>query len=88
MLPSFITSVLFGDTSSPTGTRTGEPITEKTTMRGEIHELGLESYAFSGMQGWRMTMEDAHVVCTDIPVDGQMESLPKGHALFGVMDGQ
>ena len=33
-------------------------------------------------------MEDAHVVCTDIPVDGQMESLPKGHALFGVMDGQ
>lgn len=87
MLPSFITSLLYGETYSPMGTRTDGPITEKSTVRGEVHELGLESYAFSGMQGWRMTMEDAHMVCTDIPVHGQKQHLPKGHALFGVMDG-
>lgn len=27
------------------------------------------------------------MVCTDIPVEGHPENLPKGHALFGVMDG-
>ncbi len=86
MLPSFITSVLFGDTTLPTGTRTGEPITEKSTVRGDVKERGIESYAFSGMQGWRMTMEDAHMVCEDIPVEGA-GCLRKGHALFGVMDG-
>lgn len=87
MLPSFITSLLYGETYSPMGTRPDGPITEKSTVRGEVHQLGLESYAFSGMQGWRMTMEDAHMVCTDIPVGGQKQKLPKGHALFGVMDG-
>jgi len=87
MLPSFITSVLFGDTTLPTDHRTGGPITEKSTVRGHVKQLGLESYAFSGMQGWRMTMEDAHMVCTDIPVDGTGTNLRKGHALFGVMDG-
>jgi len=60
---------------------------KKTTVKGEIHEAGLESYAFSGMQGWRLTMEDAHMVCTDIPVEGRREGLRKGHAIFGVMDG-
>mmetsp|Transcript_11157 Transcript_11157/g.26809 ORF Transcript_11157/g.26809 Transcript_11157/m.26809 type:complete len:409 (-) Transcript_11157:155-1381(-) len=87
MLPSFITSVLFGENTSQSGTRSSEPITEKTTVRGEIHQVGLESYAFSGMQGWRLTMEDAHMVCTDIPVEGRREGLRKGHAIFGVMDG-
>jgi serine/threonine protein phosphatase PrpC len=88
ILPSFITSVLFGDNASPeTGTRANEPLTEKTTVRGDVKQAGLESYAFSGMQGWRMTMEDAHMVCTSIPVDGREEPLRKGHAIFGVMDG-
>lgn len=87
MLPSFITSVLFGDNATQTGTRTNEPITEKTTVRGNVNKAGLESYAFSGMQGWRMTMEDAHMVCTDIHVEGRLEPLRKGHAIFGVMDG-
>lgn len=32
-------------------------------------------------------MEDAHMVCTDIHVEGRQESLRKGHAIFGVMDG-
>lgn len=87
MLPSFITSVLFGDNASQTGTRLGEPITEKTTARGHVRQAGLESYAFSGMQGWRMTMEDAHMVCTEVRVEGRQEPLSKGHAIFGVMDG-
>lgn len=86
MLPSFITSVFFGDGPKDSGATTKEPITEKTTVRGEIHEEGLESYAVSGMQGWRLSMEDAHLVCTDIPVEGVSKKL-KGHAIFGVMDG-
>lgn len=32
-------------------------------------------------------MEDAHMVCTSIPVEGQDKHLSEGHALFGVMDG-
>uniref|UniRef100_A0A7S4AQP9 protein-serine/threonine phosphatase n=1 Tax=Pseudo-nitzschia australis TaxID=44445 RepID=A0A7S4AQP9_9STRA len=87
MFPSFITSVLFGENSPQPGTRSNEPITEKTTVRGSVHEAGLESYAFSGMQGWRVTMEDAHMVWTDIPVEGRQEPLRKGHVIFGVMDG-
>ena len=89
MFPSFISSVFFGDggTTPLAGTRASEPITQKETVRGNIHEAGLESYAFSGMQGWRITMEDAHMVCNVIPVAGQVEPLRKGHAIFGVMDG-
>jgi serine/threonine protein phosphatase PrpC len=89
MFPSFISSVFFGDggTTPLAGTRASEPITLKETVRGNIHEAGLESYAFSGMQGWRVTMEDAHMVCNVIPVAGQAEPLRKGHAIFGVMDG-
>ena len=90
MFPSFISSVFFGDggTTPLAGTRASEPITQKETVRGNIHEAGLESYAFSGMQGWRVRMEDAHMVCNVIPVAGQVEEpLRKGHAIFGVMDG-
>ena len=89
MFPSFISSVFFGDggTTPLAGTRASEPITQKETVRGNIHEAGLESYAFSGMQGWRVNMEDAHMVCNVIPVAGQVEPLRKGHAIFGVMDG-
>ena len=86
MLPSFITSVLFGDSpSQETSTGLSEPITAKTTIKGDVNQAGLKSYAFSGMQGWRMTMEDAHMVCTNIPVDGKREPLPC--SIFGVMDG-
>ena len=89
MFPSFISSVFFGDggTTPLAGTRASEPITQKETVRGNIHEAGLESYAFSGMQGWRVRREDAHMVCNVIPVAGQVEPLRKGHAIFGVMDG-
>jgi len=91
MFPSFISSVFFGESAnSPhvgTRARASGPITEKTTVRGNINEAGLESYAFSGMQGWRVTMEDSHFAYKDIPVQGREEPLRKGHAIFSVMDG-
>lgn len=34
-----------------------------------------------------MTMEDAHMVSTSIPVEGHTRPLSNGHAIFGVMDG-
>jgi serine/threonine protein phosphatase PrpC len=85
MFPSFLTSVFFGENGDPRTAK--EPITTKTTVRGRVNEAGIEDYAFSGMQGWRMTMEDAHMVCTEIPVEGNSQPLTKGHAIFGVMDG-
>jgi len=80
-----LTSVFFGENGD--GRTANEPDTKKTTVRGRVNESGIEDYAFSGMQGWRMTMEDAHMVCTNIPVEGREQPLPKGHAIFGVMDG-
>jgi serine/threonine protein phosphatase PrpC len=62
-----------------------DPVTKKDTDRGEVNEANIASYAFSGMQGWRVSMEDAHMVCKSIPVQGQKPLT--GHALFGVMDG-
>jgi hypothetical protein len=62
-------------------------VTEKTTERGEINDGGMRSYAFSGMQGWRLTMEDAHMACSSIPIYKKNKSLSKGHAIFGVFDG-
>lgn len=85
MFPSFLSSVFFGD-ATPTKKLSG-PITTKTTERGSVNECGIESYAFSGMQGWRVSMEDAHMVCKSIPVDGCSQPLSKGHSIFGVMDG-
>lgn len=84
MFPSFLSSVFFGDGDPRTA---NEPITKKTTVRGRVQQARISDYAFSGMQGWRMTMEDAHMVCTEIPVEGRDEPLSKGHAIFGVMDG-
>jgi serine/threonine protein phosphatase PrpC len=84
MFQSFFSSVIFGEKKQ---SRAGsEPITTKTTERGSVNECGVESYAFSGMQGWRVTMEDAHMVCKSIPVEGR-EPLSKGHSIYGVMDG-
>lgn len=62
-------------------------VTTKDTIRGVVNECGIQSYAFSGMQGWRLTMEDAHMACSPIPVQGCPEPLSEGHAIFGVMDG-
>eukprot|EP00538_Stauroneis_constricta_P006695 CAMPEP_0119560840 /NCGR_PEP_ID=MMETSP1352-20130426/16003_1 /TAXON_ID=265584 /ORGANISM="Stauroneis constricta, Strain CCMP1120" /LENGTH=411 /DNA_ID=CAMNT_0007608901 /DNA_START=262 /DNA_END=1497 /DNA_ORIENTATION=+ len=98
MIPSFLSTV-FTLSGAPThedgrgitsakqtpGSPRHTPITTKDTARGVVNDGGIMNYAFSGMQGWRMTMEDAHMACTDIPVNGKSEL--KGHAIFGVMDG-
>lgn len=61
----------------------GPPNVKKDTQRGYVPEQKLE-YAVSGMMGFRETMEDQHVVCTSIQVNG----FPlKGHSLFAVFDG-
>jgi len=62
-------------------------VTTKDTIRGIVNECGIQSFAFSGMQGWRLTMEDAHMACSPIPVQNCPEPLAEGHAIFGVMDG-
>jgi serine/threonine protein phosphatase PrpC len=73
------------------GRNGNEPITAKTTDRGRVDHGGMDAYAFSGMQGWRVTMEDSHMVCTDIPIHGNIttsnKTLAPGHAIFGVFDG-
>lgn len=85
MFPSFISS-LFGDEGSgQVGSRATEPITSKSTVQGDAKD-GI-SYAFSSMQGWRLTMEDAHMCCTQIQVEGTKEPLRNGHVIFGVFDG-
>lgn len=63
-----------------------EPDTEKETEKGEINEGGMGSFAFSGMQGWRNSMEDAHFACHSVQVHKQ-NPLSEGHAIFGVCDG-
>ncbi|CAJ1964090.1 unnamed protein product [Cylindrotheca closterium] len=62
-------------------------VTAKDTIRGVVNECGIQSFAFSGMQGWRLTMEDAHMACSPIPVHNCPEPLSEGHAIFGVFDG-
>lgn len=53
-----------------------EPVTEKHTVSGGNRRV---KYAASGMQGWRITMEDAHAaIC---------ETEGKEIAFFGVYDG-
>jgi len=52
-----------------------EPITEKATSNGESPQL---KYATCEMQGWRNTMEDAHLSLTNFS---------PGISLFGVFDG-
>ena len=39
------------------------------------------SFGVSGMQGWRVDMEDAHVL------EGALDPSLEGHSLFGVFDG-
>ena len=55
------------------------PITDKATITGNYSgRFGSLNYAHSGMQGWRESMEDSHVISTldDDPL-----------AVFGVFDG-
>lgn len=67
----------------PIDTSKGLPDMAKHTQRGYVPDQKLE-YAISGMKGFRNTMEDQHVVCTNIMVNG---FCLKGHSLFVVFDG-
>ena len=53
------------------------PNTQKHNLQGES-KLGYK-YALSSMQGWRLSMEDAHI-CND-NIDGN------GTGLFAIFDG-
>ncbi|CAO3677847.1 unnamed protein product [Rhizopus microsporus] len=58
------------------GQTLSEPIVEKSTHSGKNQYL---SFALSAMQGWRLTMEDAH--CAQLNLNGT------GACFFGVYDG-
>lgn len=53
------------------------PITEKTNGQGEGNGL---QYGYSSMQGWRMSMEDAHTTVPSVPGLGSC-------SFYGVYDG-
>lgn len=59
------------------GAYLSSPITEKETFEGEDTVV---RYGGSAMQGWRRTMEDAHLAETTLPDDAAT-------AIFGVFDG-
>jgi serine/threonine protein phosphatase PrpC len=54
-----------------------EPNKTKTSIEGETEEF---KYVATGMQGWRINMEDAHVVITGYGGDPSC-------SLFGIFDG-
>lgn len=57
------------------------PVTSKQSGGGSAGEMGL-MWGYSGMQGWRPSMEDAHFA-----VAGQSYAGWEATALFGVLDG-
>jgi len=52
-----------------------KPKTEKTTITGKNNKM---SFAATGMQGWRINMEDAHISKLDFN---------DNNSLFGIFDG-
>lgn len=57
------------------------PVTHKETMHEQGKgELGNVGYALSSMQGWRVSMEDAHTHVLPLPENGKL-------SFFGVFDG-
>ncbi|KAI3620432.1 hypothetical protein CBS9595_002399 [Malassezia furfur] len=60
-----------------------EPITEKRTSRGEDDR---HLYCVSDMQGWRISMEDAHAAVLNLPEDANVPSNERV-SFFGVYDG-
>ncbi|RKP40451.1 phosphatase 2C-like domain-containing protein, partial [Dimargaris cristalligena] len=63
------------------GQTLSEPIVEKHTDHGGDKRI---MYAVSSMQGWRLTMEDAHATLLDIH---DQDNRATGVAFFGVYDG-
>ncbi|GJC79463.1 protein phosphatase 2C 2 [Colletotrichum liriopes] len=68
------------------GQTLSEPVVEKTSAKGEDERL---IYGVSAMQGWRISMEDAHTTVLDLLPPGSDDA--KKHesklSFFGVFDG-
>jgi protein phosphatase 2C family protein 2/3 len=68
------------------GQTLSEPVVEKTSASGHDERL---LYGVSAMQGWRISMEDAHTTVLDLLAIAEQD--PKPHAsklsFFGVFDG-
>jgi protein phosphatase 2C family protein 2/3 len=69
------------------GQTLSEPVVEKTSARGEDDRL---IYGVSAMQGWRISMEDAHTTVLDLLAGASKEETkahPSKLSFFGVFDG-
>ncbi|KAL7939859.1 putative serine/threonine phosphatase 2C ptc2 [Trichoderma chlorosporum] len=67
------------------GQTLSEPVVEKTSERGEDDRL---LYGVSAMQGWRISMEDAHTAELNLtPPDNDTKTHPDRLSFFGVFDG-
>jgi protein phosphatase 2C family protein 2/3 len=63
------------------GQTLSEPVVEKTSEKGEDERL---IYGVSAMQGWRISMEDAHTAVLDLDTK---KTHPDKLSFFGVFDG-
>ncbi|PUU82637.1 phosphatase 2C-like domain-containing protein [Tuber borchii] len=68
------------------GVLLSEPVVDKTSESGEDNRL---AYGISSMQGWRVTMEDAHAAVLDLqnPDDPTKAGSEGRISFFGVYDG-
>jgi protein phosphatase 2C family protein 2/3 len=69
------------------GQTLSEPVVEKTSEKGEDDRL---LYGVSAMQGWRISMEDAHCAVLDLLTpqsDEEKKTHPSRLSFFGVFDG-
>ncbi|KAL2204199.1 PP2C-domain-containing protein [Sarocladium strictum] len=70
------------------GQTLSEPVVEKTSENGEDATL---AYGVSAMQGWRISMEDAHTTVLDLIPAAKRTDADKAHpenlSFFGVFDG-
>lgn len=60
-----------------------KPHTEKFSDDGGKQSETLTSYGLSSMQGWRQSMEDAHISIVNL----QLDSSPHSFSVYGVFDG-
>ncbi|KAK5992353.1 Protein phosphatase 2C-like protein [Cladobotryum mycophilum] len=67
------------------GQTLSEPVVEKTSEKGEDDRL---IYGVSAMQGWRISMEDAHTAELKLtPPNNDTKTHPDRLSFFGVFDG-
>ncbi|KAI1762624.1 PP2C-domain-containing protein [Hypoxylon sp. FL1150] len=69
------------------GQTLSEPVVEKASAKGEDDRL---LYGVSAMQGWRISMEDAHCTILDLltpQADNEKKVHPSRLSFFGVFDG-